>query len=134
MERLREAEGYSCRSVHAVYLEQVGALPRAQTADVLHQALGVWVGDGLVYVHAHLIHTVDEFTVQGRQQIFLHHVFLRTEKPHYTNLDQGQQAKYSQRTHTAYEGFQSGSSNSKEITQIQLFSVLGDCGSVSRAG
>lgn len=48
-----------------VYLEQVGALPRAQTADVLHQALGVRVGDGLVHVHAHLVDAVDEFTVQG---------------------------------------------------------------------
>lgn len=64
-----------------VYLEQVGTLPGAQTTDVLHQALGVWMGDGLVHVHTHLVNAVDEFTVQGRQQIFLHHMFLRAETP-----------------------------------------------------
>lgn len=81
MHRQWETEGDTCRSVHAVYLEQVGALPRAQTADVLHQALGVRVGDGLVHIHANLVNAVDEFAVQGRQQIFLHHMFLRAETP-----------------------------------------------------
>lgn len=81
MERWREAESYTSRSVHGVYLEQVGALPRAQTTDVLHQALGVRVGNGLVHIHAHLVNAVDEFTVQGREEIFFHHMFLRAETP-----------------------------------------------------
>lgn len=59
------------------YLEQVGALSWAQTADILHQALGVRVSDGLIHINTHLINTVDKFTVKGRQQILLHYMFLR---------------------------------------------------------
>lgn len=58
-------------------LEQVGALPWSQTTDILNETLSVRMSDGLVHVHADLIDTVDEFTVQSREQIFLHHVFLR---------------------------------------------------------
>lgn len=58
-------------------LQQVGALPRPQATDVLDQALSVRVGDGSVHVHSHLIDTVDEFTVESREEIFLHHMFLR---------------------------------------------------------
>lgn len=51
----------------AAYLEQVRALPRPQTTDVLDQALRVRMGDGLVHIHSNLIDTVDEFTVQSRE-------------------------------------------------------------------
>lgn len=38
------------------------------------------VSDSLVHVHSDLIHTVDEFTVKSREQVFLHHVLLRERK------------------------------------------------------
>lgn len=57
----------------------MGTLPWSQATDVLNQALGVGVSDGLVHVHSHLIHAVDEFTVESREQVFLHHVLLREE-------------------------------------------------------
>ena len=37
------------------------------------------MGDGLVHVHSNLIDTVDKFTVKSTEQIFLHHMFLRTK-------------------------------------------------------
>lgn len=61
----------------AANLEQVGALPWPQTTDVLDQALSVRVGDGPVHVHSNLIDSVDEFTVKSREQILLHHMFLK---------------------------------------------------------
>lgn len=57
----------------------MGALPWSQTTDVLDQALSVRMGDGLVHVHSNLIDTVDKFTVKRTEQIFLHHMFLRTK-------------------------------------------------------
>ena len=54
----------------------MGALPGAQTTDVLHQALGVGVGQRPVHVHAHLVHPVDELTLQGAQQVLLLHLVL----------------------------------------------------------
>lgn len=38
------------------------------------------VSDSLVHVHSDLIHTVDEFTVKSREQVFLHHMLLREAK------------------------------------------------------
>ena len=64
-------------SITKTYLQQLGALPRPQTTDKLHQALGVRVGDALVHVHSDLIHTVNEFKVKSTEQIFLHHLLLR---------------------------------------------------------
>lgn len=60
-----------------ICLQQVGTLPRSQAADVLDQALSVRVSNSLVHVHPNLVHTVDEFTVKSREQIFFHHVLLR---------------------------------------------------------
>lgn len=61
-------------------LKEVGPFPWPQTTDVLDQALSMRMGYGSVYVHSNLIDTVDEFTVESRQHIFLNHMFLRTEK------------------------------------------------------
>lgn len=58
------------------YLEQVGALPWTQTTNILDQALCVRMGDGPVYIHSNLIDTIDEFTVESREQVFLYHMFL----------------------------------------------------------
>ena len=58
-------------------LEQVGALPWSQPTDILDHALSVRMGDGSIHIHSNLVDTVDEFTVKSREQIFLHHMFLR---------------------------------------------------------
>lgn len=70
---------FRCGSRFNTNLQQVGALPWSQTTDVLDQALSVRMGDGLVHVHSNLIDTVDKFTVKRTEQIFLHHMLLRTK-------------------------------------------------------
>lgn len=62
-----------------VCLEQVRALPWPQATHILDQALSMRMSDGLVHIHSNLIDAVDEFTVKGREQVFLHHVLLRKE-------------------------------------------------------
>lgn len=62
-----------------ICLKQVRTLPWSQATDILDQALSMRVSDSLVYVHSDLIHTVDEFTVKSREQVFLHHMLLREE-------------------------------------------------------
>lgn len=58
----------------------MGTLPWSQATDILDQALSMRVSDSLVHVHSDLIHTVDEFTVKSREQVFLHHMLLREAK------------------------------------------------------
>lgn len=62
------------------YLQQVGAFSGPQAANILNQALSVRVSNGSVYIHSHLIHPVDEFTVQSAEQILLYHIFLQRMK------------------------------------------------------
>lgn len=62
------------------HLEKVSPLAGTQATDVLQEGLAVWVGNGAVDIHSHLVDPVDELTVQGAQKVFLHHVLLVKQK------------------------------------------------------
>lgn len=58
----------------------MGAFSRSQATDILDQGLAVRMGNGTVDINPDLIDPVDEFAVQGVQQLLFHDMLLPTEQ------------------------------------------------------
>lgn len=54
----------------------MGPFSRSQATDILDQGLAVRMGDGTVDINTNLIDPVDEFTVQGVEQLLFHNMLL----------------------------------------------------------
>ena len=54
----------------------MGSFSRSQATDILDQGLAVRMGDGAVDINTNLIDSVDEFTVQGVEQLLFHNMLL----------------------------------------------------------
>lgn len=54
----------------------MSAFAWSQATHILQQSLAVRVSNCPIDIHSHLVHTVYEFTVEGVQQVLLHHMLL----------------------------------------------------------
>lgn len=57
----------------------MGPFSRSQATDILDQGLAVRMGNGTVDIDPNLIDPIDEFTVQGVEQLLFHNMFLPTQ-------------------------------------------------------
>lgn len=54
----------------------MSAFAWSQATHILQQSLAVRVSNCSIDIHSHFVHSVYEFTVEGIQQILLHHMLL----------------------------------------------------------